>query len=322
MDHVWLRAVTRYAALTAVLLALVVGFGLASNNFFRASTAVSIANQIPDLTFLAVGMTLVLIIGGIDLSVGSVLALTSAVAGVLMVRYQWPLVPAIAVAMLVGGLCGYANGQISIGFGVPSFIVTLGMLEMARGATKVVTDSQSIYIGDQIEWFGVPIEGWSVSPAFALAVLTVIAGQLVLTQTVFGRYILAIGKNIDAARLSGIRPAGYSIAVFAISGVMCALAGFSQTSRLSTVDPNAGVGIELAAIAACVIGGTSLMGGRGSVISSFLGVLIIQTLQTGLAQMGVSDAKKQIVTGGVIIVAVVFDVARSRWAAKSGRSDV
>ena len=306
-------AAVQYAGLTSVLLILTGVFSLVSQNFFQPSTFVSVANQIPDLTFVAVGMTLVLIIGGIDLSVGSVLALASAVLGVLMANHDWSLWAALSVAVVVGAGCGLVNGTISIGFGVPSFIVTLGMLEMARGTTKVVTDSQSIYIGRAVEGFGEPIRVFLLSPAFLFACATVAAGQFLLTRTVFGRYCVAIGTNREAVRMSGIRTAPYCITVFVISGVLCSMAALAQTSRLSTADPNAAIGIELSAIAACVIGGTSLMGGRGSVVSSFIGVMIIAVLQTGLAQVGVSDANKQIITGAVIVAAVMLDAVRSRW---------
>lgn len=309
----WFQSIVQYGGLLAVLVLLIVVFSISSENFFHSSTLVTIANQVPDLTFLAVGMTLVLIIGGIDLSVGSLLALSSAVLGVLMANHGWSIWPSLGVAMLVTGAAGVANGALSVGFGIPSFIVTLGMLEIARGATKVVTDSQSVYIGSRVEWFGQPLNSMLLSPAFLAAVLAVIIGQFVLTRTVFGRYCVAIGTNAEAVRMSGIASAPYSIAVFGISGLMCGLAGMAQTSRLSTADPNGAIGIELAAIAACVIGGTSLMGGRGSVISSFIGVLIIQVLQTGLAQIGVSDANKQIITGSVIVVAVMLDALRTRW---------
>ena len=313
----WTQSIVQYGGLLAVLIALIAVFSFSSKNFFQTSTMISIANQIPDLTFLAVGMTFVLIVAGIDLSVGSLLALSSAVLGVLMVNFGWSIWTSLAAALFVASLCGAINGAISVGFGIPSFIVTLGMLEIARGATKVVTDSQSVYIGSSVEWFGQPLGGILLSPAFLTAVLAVAIGQFVLTRTVFGRYCVAIGTNAEAVRMSGIRSAPYSIAVFAISGLMCGLAGLAQTSRLSTADPNGAIGIELAAIAACVIGGTSLMGGRGSVIASFIGVLIIQVLQTGLAQIGVSDANKQIITGVVIVVAVLIDALRTRWSSES-----
>ncbi|MEL6894851.1 MAG: ABC transporter permease [Planctomycetota bacterium] len=309
----WMNLVLEYGALLVVLALMVMVFGLCSENFFQAATFLSIANQIPDLTFIAVGMTLVLIVGGIDLSVGSVLALSSAVVGVLMVDWGWSLPLAAIVGCLVGIACGVLSGWVSVGFRVPTFIVTLGMLEIARGATKVVTNSQTKYIGSPIEPIGEPIAGLGLSPAFLAAVLAVVAGQFLLSRTVFGRHCVAIGTNREAVRMSGIWTEPYSIIVFAISGLMCGLAGLSQASRLSSSDPNAAIGIELSAIAACVIGGTSLMGGRGSVVRSFIGVLIIAVLQTGLAQLGVSDANKQIITGTVIVVSVLMDALRNRW---------
>lgn len=307
------NAVVQYGALLLVLAAMILVFSLQSRNFFQRATLVTIANQIPDLTFLAVGMTLVLIVGGIDLSVGSQLALTSAVLGALMVDQNWTLWQAVPACLLTGAACGLINGTVSVGFRIPSFIVTLGMLEMARGTTKLVTNSQTKYIGSTVEVFGTPLPGLPLSPAILLAVICVVAGQFLLSRTVFGRYWIAIGTNEEAVRMSGIRTAPYAIGVFVISGLLCGLAGLAQTSRLSASDPNAAIGIELSAIAACVIGGTSLNGGRGSVVSSFIGVLIISVLQTGLAQVGVSDANKQIITGAVIVTAVLFDALRNRW---------
>lgn len=149
--------------------------------------------------------------------------------------------------------------------------------------------------------------------------MAVFAGQFLLTRTVLGRYCIAIGTNAEAVRMSGIRAAPYSIAVFAKSGLMCGLAGLAQTSRMSTADPNAAVGLELSAIAACVNGGTGLMGGRGSVVSSFIGVLIIAVLQSGLAQLGISDANKQIITGSVIVAAVLIDALRARGKLRFGK---
>lgn len=311
------RTLIQYAGLLGVLIVLVAVFAVLSENFLQTRTFISIANQIPDLTLIAVGMTLVLIVGGIDLSVGSILALSSAVLGALMVDHDYSLWAAIPFCVLTGAACGLFNGTVSVLAKIPSFIVTLGMLEIARGATKVVTHSETKYIGSAVEVVGEPIAGILLSPAFIMAVAAVMGGQFLLSRTVFGRYCVAIGTNAEAVRMSGIRSAPYSIAVFVICGMLCGLAGLTHTSRLSTADPNAAIGIELAAIAACVIGGTSLMGGRGNVINSFLGVLIIAVLQTGLAQIGVSDPMKQIITGSVIIVAVLLDAVRSRWGKRN-----
>ncbi|PQO38147.1 ABC transporter permease [Blastopirellula marina] len=302
--------VLQYGGLLLVLAAMVGVFSLQSENFLQRSTFTSIANQIPDLTLVAVGMTFVLVIGGIDLSVGAILALSSAVLGALMVDAGWSLWAAIPICLLSGALCGLLNGCVSVGFGIPSFIVTLGMLEIARGATKVITDSQTKYIGSAVEGIGEPLPHIHLSIAFLLALAAVLIGQFLLSGTVFGRYCIAIGTNQEAVKMSGIRTAPYAITVFVLSGFLCGLGGLTQVSRLSSADPNAAIGLELSAIAACVIGGTSLMGGRGSVISSFIGVLIISILQTGLAQIGVSDANKQIITGTVIVVAVLIDALR------------
>ncbi len=313
MNRQYLKNLTlQYGGLILVLVAMVGVFSWQSESFLQRSTFTLIANRIPDLTLVAVGMTFVLVIGGIDLSVGSILALSSAVLGALMVDAGWSLWAAIPVCLLSGALCGLLNGCISVGLGIPSFIVTLGMLEIARGATKKITDSQTKYIGSAVEGIGEPLPYINLSPAFLLALMAVLVGQFLLSRTVFGRYCVAIGTNQEAVKMSGIRTAPYAIAVFVLSGLLCGLGGLALVSRLSSADPNAAIGLELSAIAACVIGGTSLMGGRGSVISSFIGVLIISILETGLAQIGVEDADKQIITGMVIIVAVLIDALRTR----------
>ena len=310
------RSLLQYAGLIGVLVLLILVFGLSSANFLKPATFVSIANQIPDLTLIAVGMTLVLVVGGIDLSVGATLALSSAVLGTLMADHGWSLWASIPFCVLTGAACGLFNGSVSVLAKIPSFIVTLGMLEIARGATKVVTQSQTKYIGSAVEVISEPIAGILLSPAFLIALVAVLVGQFILSSTVFGRYCIAIGTNAEAVRMSGIRSAPYSIAVFVLCGALCGVAGLTHTSKLSTADPNAAIGIELSAIAACVIGGTSLMGGRGNVISSFLGVLIIAVLQTGLAQIGMTDPMKQIITGSVIVIAVLLDAVRLRWNAR------
>ncbi len=305
----------QYIGLVAVLAILLLIFGTASKNFFSYGTLASITNQIPDLTVIAVGMTLVLIVGGIDLSVGSILALSAAVFGYLLLDCKMPMAVAATGAILAGALCGFLNGSISILAKIPSFIVTLGMLEIARGGAFLITDSQTKYIGSSVAWLGTPLANL-FSPAFLIAVVLVLIGQFLLTRTVFGRYCIAIGTNAETVRMSGIRTEPPSIAVFTISGLLCGIAGIMQTSRLGSVDPNAAIGLELSAIAACVIGGTSLMGGRGSIISTFFGVLIIAVLQTGLAQVGASDPIKRVITGSVIVIAVLLDALRTRLTSR------
>ena len=311
-------AAVPYVGMGGALLGLVAIFACASPTFASAATATAIANQIPDLIVVAVGMTLVLIVGGIDLSVGSLLALSAAVLGVLLVRAHAPLAVAVPAALLTGALAGTVSGAISAWARIPSFIVTLGMLEAARGGAYLITDSQTCYIGAVVEWIGAPLPGLRLSPAVLTALAVVAAGQLLLTRTVFGRHLVAIGTNAEAVRMAGIRTAPYVIAVFALSGALCGLGAVMQTARLSTADPNAAVGLELSAIAACVIGGTSLLGGRGAVVATCFGVLIIAVLQTGLAQVGSSEPLKRVITGAVIVAAVLLDALRTRLARPAG----
>lgn len=312
-------ALANYLGLVLVLAVLVALFSVLCDHFFTLQTLATVANQIPDLTVIAVGMTLVLMIGGIDLSVGSVLALGAAVLGVAMADWHWPVWAAAALCLGAGLACGLANGVISVGWSIPAFIVTLGMLEIARGCAYYVTDSETMYIGARIEGIAAPLQGIGISAAFLVAVAVVAAGQFILSGTVFGRYMMAIGHNEQVVRYSGINPRPTKIAVFAIAGMLSGLGGLFQTSRLGSADPNGGVGMELAAIAAVVIGGTSLMGGRGSVVNSFLGVLIIRVLESGLAQIGASDSTKRIVTGCVIVAAVIADAYRHRLGGRRFR---
>lgn len=307
---------SEYLGLVVVLVFLVALFGVLSERFFTLRTFTTVANQVPDLTVIAVGMTFVLIVGGIDLSVGSVLALAGSVLGVVLVDWDQPLLVAAPLAIGVGLLCGLASGGVTVAWPIPSFIVTLGMLEVARGAAYMVTGSQTAYVGAAIEPVGAPLPLLGLSPAFVIAVTLVLVGELVLSRTVFGRYAVAIGTNEAAVRLSGVDPRPTRLAAFAIAGAMSGLAGIFHVSRLSAADPNAAVGMELSAIAAVVLGGTSLMGGRGSVVRSFAGVLVIAVLQSGLAQIGASEPAKRIVTGAVIVAAVVADVYRERLSSE------
>ena len=302
----------QYGGLLIVLAAIVGIFGMVSDHFLSRVTLVTLANQVPALTVIAVGMTLVLVAGGIDLSVGSVLASSGALLAVALTQWQWPVPVAVVACLALGAMAGIVNGLIVVRWAIPSFIVTLGMLEMARGGAYLLTDSRSIFVGGALDAIGAPMPGLSFSRAFVVALVLVVAGQVLLTRTVFGRYLVAIGTNREAVRLSGIDPRPVEVAVFALAGALAGLGGIFHVAYLESADPNAGIGLELSAIAAVVVGGTSLLGGRGSVVASFLGVLIITALQAGLAQVGASEPVKRIVTGLVIIAAVVVDTIRHR----------
>lgn len=318
------RTAIDYLALIGVLLAMVVAFSLLSPRFCSQETFWTTTNQSADTAIVAVGMTFVLLIAGIDLSVGSVLALGQAVLGVGLVAWGWPLPAALLACVATGVLCGLVNGLVTVRWALPSFIVTLGMLEVARGATYLITDSKTQYIGSALQFLARPIPGLSALPLlsgvqwpFLIALALVAAGQFVLSRTVFGRYVVAIGTNEEAVRLSGIDPRPVKVAVFALCGLFSALAGMIQVSRAYSANPNAGQGFELDVIAAVVIGGTSLMGGRGSVAKSFLGVLIVAVLGAGLVQVGAQEHTKRLITGAVIVGAVILDYYRTRLPHRS-----
>jgi ribose transport system permease protein len=307
----WRQLAADYLGLLAALGLLILVFSLSTQHFFSANTFRTIANQIPAMLLIATGMTFVLIVAEVDLSVGSVLGLCGAVAGVTLVQWQWPLWAAVTAALATGALCGSLNGLISTRWRLPSFIVTLATMEMARGGAHAITKSQTQYIGSAIEGIaGTAIFGLSMP--FLLAILVVAGGQVVLSQTVFGRQMIAVGANPEAARLSGVDPRTVKTTVFLVSGLLVAVAAIMDTSRFQSANPNAGSGFELQAIAAAVIGGTSLMGGRGSVVRTCVGVLVIAVLNTGLATVGAKDEIKRLVTGAVIVAAVLLDQYRHR----------
>lgn len=291
---------------------LIALFAQLGSGFLSPATLGSIANRIPALLLAATGMTLLMITGGIDLSVGSVLGFCGAMVGVAMADHGWGLATAMLLATGLGFLLGGVNGVVSVKLRLPSFIVTLGMLEIARGLAFLATGSQTKYIGAAVEGLGTPIGGWIVSPAFLVAIAVVALGQAVLSYTVFGRHLIAVGANVEAAAISGIPVDRPRIWAHALLGALTGLAAVFSASRVGSADPNAGVGFELSVIAAVVVGGTSLLGGRGSVVRTCVGVLIVATLEAGLVQIGASEPVKRVITGVVIVAAVLADSWRRR----------
>ncbi|HEY4299911.1 MAG TPA: ABC transporter permease [Candidatus Didemnitutus sp.] len=297
--------------LIGALVVMIILFSLLSRHFFSARTFTTIANEIPDLLVMSVGMTFVLVIGGIDLSVGSMLAFTGSVISVAALQWGWPPLAAAAVGLVAAAAGGAVTGLICVAWRVPSFIVSLGMLEVARGLAYRLTDSRTAYVGASFDWLGNPW-AFGITPAFVAAIAIAGFAQWILTRTVFGRHATAIGTNEKAVRLAGVDPRPCQVAIFAGSAALAGLAAVFQISRLEAADPNAGVGMELQAIAAAVIGGTSLMGGRGSIVSTVLGALVIAVLEAGLAQVGATEPTKRIITGAVIVGAVILDRYRAR----------
>lgn len=313
----FLRFLVRDAGVLLALVLITVFFSATAPYFATSGNALKIFVQIAINTVLAAGMTFVILTGGIDLSVGSVLALCTVVGATVMIDES--LSPGVAIllallaCMATGAVCGFLNGWISTRWKIPSFIVTLGMLNMAAGAARVVSDNSTITgLPQSFVDFGNLIIGGFLPSIFLIAVLVIAAGWFVLRFTVFGRMIFAVGTNDEAVRLSGHNPDFYKIAAFTISGLTAGIAAMVYLLRLNIGSPIAGVGYELNAIAAVIIGGTSLSGGKGSIIGTLVGACILQVLSTGLQLLGVGDNFKPIVIGLVIVLAVILDAYRER----------
>ena len=312
------RQIVREAGVGLTLILMCVIFAVIAPHFATLNNVKNIFTQISINTILAVGMTFVILTGGIDLSVGSVMALSTVACGSMMKTQLLPealaIFLAIGASLLVGMLCGLMNGYISERWKLPSFIVTLGMLNIARGVALFVTDARTLFsFPKSFLRFGSGTILGGLIPLIFLVSLTLVAlGQFVLSQTLFGRYILAIGNNEEAVRLSGHKTSLYKILVFAICGLTAGIAGVTYMARLTIANPILGTGFELNAIAAVIIGGTSLSGGKGSLIGTFFGACIMGVLTNGLILMGVGDFVRQIITGGVIIVAVILDFYRAK----------
>ncbi|MBR5350278.1 MAG: ribose ABC transporter permease [Prevotella sp.] len=304
------------------LLLMIIAMMFLSDHFATSDNLFNVLRQVSVNVCISVGMTMVILTGGIDLSVGSILALAGAVAaGLTRDGLSFPSADlfigftfwgGILAALLIGTLLGWVNGVMITTFKVPPFIATLGMLTIARGLTMLYTGGFPItglgkgfeYVGTG--WFlGIPMPVW-------IALIVVIVFAFIMRHTIFGRHIYAIGGNERASLISGIKVNRVKLIVYTLAGTLAGLAGLLVTARLDSAQPNAGVSYELDSIAAVVIGGTSLSGGKGSVIGTIIGALIIGVLNNGLVLLGVSPFWQQVIKGIVILAAVILDKGGSK----------
>jgi len=313
----WQRA-AEYALVGATIVEAIV-FGAIAPGFFSVANAVNIALSIAVTGILAVGMTAIIITGGIDLSVGSVVALAGVTGAMAAARFESaPALAALIAALVVGLVTGVMNGSLIAYLGVPAFVATLAMLTVARGLAFIVSDGRSVgnlppsfgVLGRSIV-FGIP------TPVIVMATVMLL-GAFVLTRTVFGRRIYAIGGNSEAAWLAGIDTRRVIWLVYALNGLLAGLGGLTLASRLGAGVPNAGMQYELDVIAAVVVGGTSLTGGRGTIAGTLWGTAFIGVLTNGLNLANVDPYVQKIALGVVIVVAVIGDqISRRRAAATS-----
>ncbi|MCD8797009.1 ABC transporter permease [Mammaliicoccus sciuri] len=290
------------------LILLIVVISIMNSAFLDLSNLLNLLRQVSINGLIAFGMTFVILTGGIDLSVGSILALSSAFTAILITSGLDPIV-ALIVGVLGGFLLGVFNGVLVTFGSMAPFIATLATMTIFRGLTLVVTDGNPITnLGDSYMFqlfgkgyfFGIPV------PAVTMIIVFIILA-IILQKTTFGRHTYAIGGNEVASKISGIKVNKVKILIYGISGLMSALAGAILTSRLNSAQPTAGTSYELDAIAAVVLGGTSLTGGKGRIVGTFIGVLIIGVLNNGLNLLGVSSFYQQVVKGIVILIAVLID---------------
>ncbi|WP_418000008.1 ABC transporter permease [Herbaspirillum rubrisubalbicans] len=304
----------------ASLLLLVVFFSFASPNFMEVDNLVSILQSTAVNGVLAIACTYVIITSGIDLSVGTMMTFCAVMAGVVLTNWGLPLPLGIAAAIFFGALSGWVSGMVIAKLKVPPFIATLGMMMLLKGLSLVISGTRPIYFNDtegfsaiaQDSLIGDLIPSLPIPNAVLILFLVAIGASIILNKTVFGRYTFALGSNEEALRLSGVKVDFWKVAVYTFSGAICGIAGLIIASRLNSAQPALGQGYELDAIAAVVIGGTSLSGGTGTILGTIIGAFIMSVLVNGLRIMSVAQEWQTVVTGVIIILAVYLDILRRR----------
>ncbi len=331
-NRAWLGAFIRKYAIVLIFIAMFIAMALLSDAFLSPRNLLNIVRQISVVGLIAIGVTMVIITTGIDLSSGSVLALSAVIVASLAQQPDWhdakfpgiqlPLIVPILAALLVGAACGWVNGALIAGFRIPPFIATLGMMTVARGFALIYSNRPVSGLTDTFNYIGqgeifkvmpVPNQPDMGIPIPILILLAVaIVAHIMLNNTRFGRHIYAIGGNEQAARISGLNVGRIKIGVYTIAGLLAGLAGLVLTSRIGSGQAGLGVGYELDAIAAAVIGGVSLSGGIGTIWGTMVGALIIGVLNNGLDLLNVSAYWQTIVKGSIIVAAVIIDERKNR----------
>lgn len=304
----------------SALIVLFIGFSLASPYFRTFDNFVGILLATAVNGVLALGATFVIITAGIDLSVGTVLTFSAVLTGVFITNWHLPIPIGIVGGILAGGLAGFVNGIVISRMKIPPFIATLGMLYATKGLSLVISELKPIYFNDTPAFremamgsiIGQIIPGFNVPNAVFILFGAAIVANLILTRTILGRYTFALGSNEEATRLSGVNVAAWKTAVYMLCGLFSGMGGVLMASRLNSAQPALGAGYELDAIAAVVIGGTSLSGGEGSILGTIIGAFIISTLTNGLRILSVPQEWQMVITGGIVILAVFLDILRRR----------
>lgn len=298
----------------AGLIVIVLFFAVANPNFRTFSNLTAILFATVVIGTLALGTTFVITTGGIDLSVGTGMTLCAVMSGVLLINWDLPLWLGLLGAIAVGGLIGVVNGLNVAFLGIPPFIATLSMMLVCQGLALTISDSAPIYFTTLPQFSGISTGELIPQVPNAVLVLTVLAvlAAITLKRTVFGRYTYAIGSNEEATALSGINTRKWKLRIYAFAGLFTGVAGIMISARLGSAQPATGMGYELQAIAAVVIGGTSLTGGKGSIVGTVIGALIISVINNGLRIMSIPQEWQNVILGVVIVAAVYADMVRKK----------
>lgn len=309
---------TKYTefSLILIIIALFVVFSVFSNSFFTEYNMLNLLKQCSIIGIIAICATFVIITGGIDLSCGSVVGMSSLTVALCMTEFELPIPVAVLLAILVGGICGLYNGIIIHEFKVPPFIATLGSMTIIRGLIKVISEAKTIA--------GLPAEFSDFSSSSFLGIpnltwiwiIIIILGFFILKFTRFGRNLYVIGSGQEVARLSGVSLRKNTYAVYIVAGLLCGLAGVLLASRSNSSVPTAGQGYEMNAIAATVIGGASLSGAKGSVWGTVLGTVLMMLVDNGGIQIGIDPFIMEITSGVLITIAVIVDQFRNKKQSK------
>lgn len=313
-------ATLQKAVAFVVLIALLLFFSIFAPNFAAWNNMVNIMQATAVNGVLGVAVTFVIITAGIDLAVGTMMTLTAVVAGLILTNLGMPLPFGILGALASGAAMGAISGVTIAKFKIPPFIATLGMMQIARGLALVFSGAKPIYFNNTPSYRLISpessitnlIPGLEIPNGVFVMFGVAIIASILLNRTIFGRYVFALGSNEEAARLSGVNVDFWKIVTYSLSGLICGIAGLLVSSRLNSAQPALGLGYELDAIAAVVIGGTSLSGGRGTILGTIIGAFIMSVLTNGLRVIGVQEEWKIVVTGVIIIVAVFVDTMLRR----------
>jgi ribose transport system permease protein len=306
----------------AGLIVIIIVFSLLSPFFLTGDNIIAILLATAVNGILALGVTFIIITAGIDLSVGTVMTLSAVMTAVTVTNWGMPIWLGIIVGLLTGAAAGLFNGVLISRFKIPPFIATLGTMMMARGLSLVIAEVKPIYFTEtpifrQLTMgsvMGRIVPGLPLPNAVFIFAFAALIAWFILSKTVLGRYTVAIGSNEEATRLSGVNVANWKTLIYGLGGLFSGLAGVVIASRLNSAQPALGAGYELDAIAAVVIGGTSLSGGEGTILGTIIGAFVISTLTNGLSILSVPQEWRMVVTGGIVILAVYLDILRRRRA--------